>query len=394
VNCPYCQSLIDDSMKFCTNCGAPVVREPENNTSEGMYSENNVNASAGMYTESNVNASAGMYTESNVNASAGMYTESNVNASAGMYTESNVNASSGMYTENTGFGQTSMYSENPNPGSGNFYGDNAASYNQFDDMYAANSNAFAAYDASYYQPEKKKKSKLPIILLIIVAVVVLLLGCCCCGSPILMEMFGIIDGDPDTEYSYDDTDYNYDDETGEVDSLWSGTMSLQDVSGEDSMEEYLTALYERSLTQEELDGLGDADTEGECYFTLYEDGSWELETDMGSFFGYIDWTNYDFISYEDYEDGKYENGYCTLTQDSSDSLNITVADVYGDYAVLFFGIEDGSAVANDGGYSLYLDLEISPDNEDVLTGTFTMMLGYGEMEEVYTRTYELALERD
>lgn len=200
-----------------------------------------------------------------------------------------------------------------------------------------------------------------------------------------------------------DGTYTIEDITG----AWTGTTSLVSIMGASEMQSYLEGLYGRSLTQSEIDGLTNApatDDYAELYVYDYEGddgkiypGSWELDLDMGDFFGDQVWDDWDALTYDEFTYGDRSLGCITLDENNSFYIEVMEVDYLGEYGSQFFDAYDYDVqdyeVEEDGAYGIVFSGQVSEGAYGPqIIGEFIVMFQYGDMAEPYGMAYEYTMD--
>lgn len=437
--CTECGTKLDDGATFCTNCGHQIPAAAAVTT---IAAETVATPVAEPVATPVAEPVATPVAEPVVTpAAAPVATPVAAPAmSQPMYSEP---AAQSMYSQPTG---QSMYSE-PMGQNTTAYGTTQNTYGNNQPMYGNAQNPYGAQNPSYnynaapQQPEKKKGKGCLIaalitggvcllgLLIIIIAIILGLKGCAdnvddSVGAsysddysdadwyvessdvvlPSESESESVIESESESESIVTSNGtYSIADVTG----AWTGTTSLVSVTGADEMQSYLEGLYGRSLTQSEIDGLTNApatEDYAELYIYDYEGddgmiypGSWELDLDMGDFFGDQIWDDWDALTYDEFTYGDRSLGCITLDENNSFYIEVMEKDYLGEYGSQFFDAYDYDVqdyeVEEDGAYGLVFSGQVSEGAYGPqITGEFIVMFQYGDMSEPYGMAYEYTMD--
>lgn len=100
MTCPKCGAVVNENMKFCRKCGAPLQNMfQEQNTDNIDQTQNQPNAQwqSNVYGQQNPQGQSNMYGQSNMQGQYNMYNQPNAQGQSGMYGQPNMQGQPGMY---------------------------------------------------------------------------------------------------------------------------------------------------------------------------------------------------------------------------------------------------------------------------------------------------------
>lgn len=182
---------------------------------------------------------------------------------------------------------------------------------------------------------------------------------------------------------------------------WTGTSTFVEASNAEEFQTYLEGLYGISFTEEQAATLlaTNASDMFEVIIYDYDDeetgktypGSWEMGINMGDFFGWQEWTDWDAISYDEYANDR-DAGCIVLDSANSFCCDVVETDYLGEYGAILFGVED-SMVAEDGKYGLSFTGTVSEGaNGTQIVGQMILTLQYGDMSQPYKMVFDYTLD--